>query len=195
MDLKYLGLPLILSLLTACSGIQYFSAATQSVVAHDQRSFKQQMQDKKIEIELQALIHDVAELRRHTNVNVHIINNHVFLTGQAPSTVLQDKVIDVISKHQHTQKFKLRNFIRIKPYTSLSQRTQDNYITGMIMQNDTFAFSTENYHIHVITEDSEVFLLGLVSNNIASQAIEIARKTPGVKKVVHAFEIIEASTD
>ncbi len=46
-------------------------------------------------------------------------------------------------------------------------------------------------HVKVVTEAGTVFLLGLVTRKEADDAVEIARTTAGVKKVVRIFEYIE----
>ena len=46
--------------------------------------------------------------------------------------------------------------------------------------------------IKVVTEGSAVYLLGLVTRKEAQAAVEIARTTGGVQKVVRVFEYIEA---
>ena len=45
--------------------------------------------------------------------------------------------------------------------------------------------------IKVITENGEVFLLGLIDRKQADLAVEIARNTAGVRKVVKVFEYTE----
>ena len=47
----------------------------------------------------------------------------------------------------------------------------------------------DGLHVKVVVEDSEVFLMGLVSNNEANIAVDIARNTKGVVKVVKVFEL------
>ncbi len=44
--------------------------------------------------------------------------------------------------------------------------------------------------IKVITENGEVFLLGLVEREQADLAVEIARNTAGVRKVIKVFDYV-----
>ena len=41
--------------------------------------------------------------------------------------------------------------------------------------------------IQVVTENGEVFLLGIVDDSAADRAVDIARNIDGVQKVVKAF--------
>ena len=57
------------------------------------------------------------------------------------------------------------------------------------------AFLTENRfsanHVKVVTENSVVYLMGIVTRKEAEDAVEIARVIDGVEKVVKVFEYIE----
>jgi len=54
-----------------------------------------------------------------------------------------------------------------------------------------FADNFPSGKIKVVTENSEVFLLGLVSQDEADKAAEIARNVDGVTRVIKVFEIID----
>ena len=46
-------------------------------------------------------------------------------------------------------------------------------------------------HVKVVTENGVVYLLGIVTRKEADDAVEIARTTSGVQKVVKVFEYSE----
>jgi osmotically-inducible protein OsmY len=46
-------------------------------------------------------------------------------------------------------------------------------------------------HVKVVTENQVVYLLGLVKKQEAKDAVELARTTEGVKKVVTVFEYLD----
>ena len=48
----------------------------------------------------------------------------------------------------------------------------------------------DGFHIHVAVENSEVFLMGLVSTKEAEVAATVARNIDGVKQVIKAFEYL-----
>jgi osmotically-inducible protein OsmY len=45
-------------------------------------------------------------------------------------------------------------------------------------------------NIKVVTENSEVFLMGLVEQNEGNKAVDIARNISGVAKVIKVFEYL-----
>jgi osmotically-inducible protein OsmY len=48
----------------------------------------------------------------------------------------------------------------------------------------------ESGSIRVVTENSVVYLMGIVSNEQAATAVAVARQIEGVKKVVKVFQYI-----
>ncbi|HAG41754.1 MAG TPA: BON domain-containing protein, partial [Pseudoalteromonas sp.] len=45
-------------------------------------------------------------------------------------------------------------------------------------------------NIKVVTENAEVFLMGLVSESESNQAVNIARNVSGVERVIKVFEYL-----
>ena len=50
-------------------------------------------------------------------------------------------------------------------------------------------------HLKVVTESGVVYLMGIVSEPEADEAVDIARNTGGVRKVVKVFEYCKPSDD
>ena len=77
--------------------------------------------------------------------------------------------------------------------SSYSARGNDSYLTSKVKArfiDNSGGFSANQ--VKVVTESSVVYLLGLVTRKEAAAAVEIARTTGGVQKVVRMFEYIEA---
>jgi osmotically-inducible protein OsmY len=49
----------------------------------------------------------------------------------------------------------------------------------------------DSSHITVVTEDGQVFLMGLVTRDEGELAVEIARNVSGVEKVIRVFEYVQ----
>jgi osmotically-inducible protein OsmY len=82
----------------------------------------------------------------------------------------------------------IHNAITIGPASSIGDRSNDTYLTTKVKTR----FLSENKFpsnvVKVVTEASVVYLLGIVSETEANDAVEIARTTEGVTKVVKVFE-------
>lgn len=122
------------------------------------------------------------------HVNVTSYNRRVLLTGEAASAADRDEigriaagVVDVTN---------VSNEIQIGPVSAFSSRSNDAYITSKVKARflDGNRFSPN--FVKVVTESSVVYLLGIVTQAEASAAVDIARTTSGVKKVVNVTQII-----
>jgi osmotically-inducible protein OsmY len=72
--------------------------------------------------------------------------------------------------------------------TSLGSRTSDSYITSKIKTRFLDAAKFSALNVKVVTEAGIVYLLGVVTPQESEDAVEIARTTGGVRKVVKMFE-------
>jgi hypothetical protein len=78
------------------------------------------------------------------------------------------------------------NELAVGPVTSFSTRSNDSYITSRVKGRFVDSGKFNAIHVKVVTEDGVVYLLGLVTQSEADSAIQVARTTSGVKKVVNA---------
>jgi osmotically-inducible protein OsmY len=63
-------------------------------------------------------------------------------------------------------------------------------LTSKVKTQLLTAKNISSNNIKVVTENAEVFLMGLVSDSEASQAVNIARNVSGVERVIKMFEYI-----
>ena len=83
------------------------------------------------------------------------------------------------------------NEVAVGPISPLSARTNDSYITSKVKARFVDQRKFNAIHVKVVTEADVVYLLGLVKRKEADDAVEIARTTSGVKRVVKLFEYID----
>ena len=74
--------------------------------------------------------------------------------------------------------------------STLTQRSNDVYITTKVKASMIDAKDLPASAIKVVTERQVVYLMGLVTEREAKRATEVARGVEGVKKVVRVFEYI-----
>jgi osmotically-inducible protein OsmY len=78
----------------------------------------------------------------------------------------------------------------VAPISSLRTRSNDSYITTKVKARFVDSGKFNAVHVKVVTENGVVYLLGLVTQREADAAIQVARTTTDVKKVVTLLEII-----
>ncbi len=179
--------------LSGCAGLMVAGAATGAAASQDRRTLPTQLEDSNIEIKTVAALLRNDEIWKDTNIDVVSYNTIVLLIGQAPTASLKSKAQAEVEKIAKVRK--VYNQIRIAAPISFFARRNDEYLTSKVKTSMLFTGDFPSAKIKVITENNEVFLLGLVSESEAEKAIEIARNTDGVTRVVKVFEIIEVEQD
>ncbi len=187
--LTLLGVTLLISALQGCAVATVTAVTAGATMATDRRTVSQQIDDQRIEFVAHNELAKRKEINDNTNLHVVSVNGTTLVIGQAPSTHLRDTAINIVSKVPDI--VKVHNQIRIGSNTSITTQTNDIWLTSKIK---SALFASDNVNgkdIKVVTENAEVFLLGLVSPKEANHAIEIARNISGVNKVFKVFEYIE----
>lgn len=172
--------------LSACAPLVVGGAVMGSLVATDRRTSGTQLEDEGIELRAASRIRDNLGERGHVNVTSY--NRQVLLTGEVPNAQDRQMVERVVAKVDTVRS--IVNELAILGNTTLSQRSNDAYITGkvkagMVDTKDLFANAFK-----VVTERSTTYLMGRVTQREANLATDVARSTTGVQKVVRVLEII-----
>ncbi|MFQ3194479.1 MAG: osmotically-inducible protein OsmY [Colwellia sp.] len=175
-------------LLQGCVAAAVVTIISGASAATDERSIGTQLDDQKIEFEAYAKLSKHEALDDNTNLQVISVNRSVLVIGQAPNTYLRDLAIKSINEVK--QIIQLHNQIRISNTTSVTTKSNDVWLTSKVK---TALFGSDNIdatNIKVVTENGEVFLMGLISEAHADEAVNIARNVSGVNRVFKIFEYI-----
>jgi osmotically-inducible protein OsmY len=128
-----------------------------------------------------------------THVNVAPYNRVVLLTGEAPDqatrAAIEADVRDIANVRG------VVNEIQIAPPSSLADRANDSLITTRVKTRFLEADKFNAVHVKVVTEAGVVYLLGIVTEQEANDAVEIARTTGGVIKVVKMFSYCQPTDE
>ena len=174
------------TLLQGCVAAALVGVVGGASVATDKRSIGNLIDDQSIELKAHSLLSEISALDNNTNIQVVSVNGSVLVVGQAKNSYVKDIAIKAISKIKGI--VQLHNQLRIGNLISVPTKTNDIWLTSKVK---TALFSQEKMNatnIKVVTENGEVFLLGLVSKDRAKQAIDIARNVGGVNRVFNIFE-------
>jgi len=175
-------------LLSGCSGLLVAGAATGALASQDRRTLPTQLEDQNIEIKAMKALFENDELWQDTHIDIVSFNTTVLLVGQAPTADLKIKATAEIKKI--TKVNKVHNQIRIAAPISFVARRNDDYLTTKVKSSMLFTDDFPSSKIKVVTENSEVFLMGLVTQNESDKAVEVARNVSGVTKVIKVFEYV-----
>ena len=187
--IRLIPLLLAMSLLSGCAGVVAVGAVGGAVMANDERSFRTQLDDTNADFEIASALSKHKDLQSQTNITGVVMNGNTLLIGQAPNSMLRDKAINTVKKLHLSGK--LFNQIRIGNPTSFTTRSNDAWITTKVKSRMLSTDNLDMTRVKVITENGEVFLLGLIPKNQADLAVDVARNTAGVRKVIKVFEYID----
>jgi osmotically-inducible protein OsmY len=169
---------------TACVPVVVGGAAAGGMMAADRRTSGIYVEDENIE--LKAVKKMETNLGEDAHVNVTSYNRNVLLTGEAPVAESKTKAESLVKEIANTRS--ITNEIVVGPKSSLGSRSNDAYLTSKVKTK----FVTENKfpanYVKVVTENSVVYLMGIVTKAEGDAAADIASNTDGVTKVVKVFE-------
>jgi osmotically-inducible protein OsmY len=156
----------------------------------DRRTVGAQTEDKEIDVRGESRVNDRFGDKVHANVTS--FNRNVLITGEVPDAAAKAQIEAIVREIPNVRG--VVNEIQIMGASGFGARGNDSYLTSKVkarfVDNDG-KFSAN--HVKVVTENGVVYLLGLVTRKEAEDAVEIARTTGGVQKVVRVFEYIEAA--
>jgi osmotically-inducible protein OsmY len=152
----------------------------------DRRSLGTQTDDETVEWKASSRVGEKFSDNVHLNFTSY--NRRVLVTGEVPSEEVKGEIERIVAGIPQVQG--VYNELAVAPVTSFSTRSNDSYITTRVKSRFVDSGKFSAVHVKVVTEAGVVYLLGLVTQREADSAIQVARTTSDVKKVVNLLEII-----
>lgn len=174
--------------LTGCASV--LSAVNDQPIQQNPstRSWGAWMDDQTIETVAAVNIKKADPAFADSHISVVSHNGIVLLIGQTGSESLKVLAGDTVRKVQKVRK--VYNELEIAGTTTALVRSSDSYITGkvksLLMAEKDFPAG----NVKVITENGTVYLMGLVTPEQATTAVNITKRAQGIQKIVKVFEYI-----
>jgi len=175
--------------LTACVEMAAVGVGAAVLSMEDRRTTGTQVEDEGIELRSSNRISERFGAKVH--VNVTSFNRNVLLTGEATDGATRAEIEKLARGVQNVRG--VTNEIQVAGLSSLGARSNDSFITSKVKARFLDAGRFSPVHVKVVTEAGVVYLLGLVTEKEAADAVEVARTTGGVRKVVKVFEYCQPS--
>ncbi|MGE0799042.1 MAG: BON domain-containing protein [Lautropia sp.] len=175
--------------LSGCFGLAVTGAAVGTMAMLDRRSIGAQTDDQAIELkglrELNAAINDGAT----GSVSITSFNRRVLLSGQVDSAATRQRAEEVVRTKVPNIR-DIYNELELGIPTAFATRAKDTTLTARVRANLVRERNLASNAIKVVTEQSTVYLMGLVLPDEAERASIIASQVSGVTRVVTLFEMI-----
>lgn len=179
-----IALLLLSTQLTGCFPAVVGGAAAGGAMAADRRTSGIYVEDENIELKTLKRLSQYMDKASHINVTSY--NRIVLLTGEVPNDGQLAQAETLTREVSNVRN--IHNGLTVGPASSIGDRSNDTYLTTKVKAR----FVSENLFpanvVKVVTEASVVYLMGIVTEKEGEDAVEIARTTEGVTKVVKVFE-------
>lgn len=179
------ALVLAIALSSCVPAALVLGATVGGAVVYDKRSMQTITQDQRSAESAGGIISDTPALQ-NTHIAIAVFNHVLLLVGQTQTEQQRDTAYQIASKTKFVSR--VYNEITIQKPTSTWQRSKDAWITTKIKAEMLTRRGLHSTEIKVVTENNVVYLMGVLSSHQADIAVDIARRTKDVQKVVKVFE-------
>ena len=159
----------------------------------DRRTTNIQILDNKIFLSAWNPVQEIVDNQKQkSHFNIVVFNKAIVIVGQVPNEEVKNKITDVLSKLENVKT--VHNKIEVSKVNKLKQRAKDTITTSNVKTRLFLELKNEVHplHVKIMTENDVIYLLGIVNNKEADEAIQIAKSSKGVKLVVPLFELDES---
>jgi osmotically-inducible protein OsmY len=168
--------------LTACIETAIIGAvAASAIVLADRRSVAAYSKDAWIDIQAASPLGEIGSAK-DTHIIANAFNDRVLLTGEVATDADKQKATDAIKVISGVKG--VDNQLVVGPVTSLAVRNNDSFITSKVkarLVNDQPELGNA---MKVVTENSVVYVFGMLTQSELERGVEIVRTTAGVQRVV-----------
>lgn len=180
----FLALPLAALALQGCIEMAVIGAGAAVASSVDRRTTGAQIDDEGIELRATNRVSERFGDRVH--VNITSFNRSVLVTGEVPDAGAKAEIEKIINATPNVRS--VTNDLQVAGNASLTSRASDATVTGKVKARFLDANKFNPLLVKVVTEASVVYLMGIVTEAEATAAVDVARTTGGVRKVVKVFE-------
>lgn len=128
-------------------------------------------------------------LFKDANLSITTYNGEVLLLGQVPNEDQRLEAEAAIREMPGVNR--VYNMVEIASPSSPLTRVSDSWITTKIKAQILASNDIDATQVKVVTENSVVYLMGILPPNQANTVLDIASNTDGVRKVIKMFSYIK----
>jgi osmotically-inducible protein OsmY len=174
-------------LLSACAQMLISGATMGATVMYtDRRTPGLQVEDQTVEFTASSRVHDVIGDRGRVTITSY--NRVVLITGEVPADADRGAVEQAVARVEGVRS--IVNQLAVMPASAVSSRINDLMLLGKIKVTYADAKDLQVNAFKVVVDRSTAYLMGRVTEREAARATDLARRIPGVQRVVRVFNIV-----
>ena len=158
----------------------------------DRRTTEAQISDNKIFLSAWAPVHEITDNEiQKSHFNLIVYNSALVIVGEVPTEEIKNKITEALSKLEKVKT--VHNRMVVGQACKFKQRAKDVITTSNVKTRLFLELKNEVHpmHVKIMTENNVIYLLGIVNEKEADEAIRIAKSSKGVTLVVPLFELEE----
>ncbi|MCI6796376.1 MAG: BON domain-containing protein [Succinatimonas sp.] len=170
------------------------AAGAGAVVGSDSRTVDIQMYDEQIEQDCKHILsdHRSDSDEKVFNVSVVAVNGNVLLAGQTKNQSYFNSCLEQIKHVEYVRH--VYNYVENREPISSSAISNDAWITSKVKSQLLFGKNISSGRFKVFTEDKVVYLMGYVTRDEASRAVnQIKKNVSGIRKIVTIFDYMDSA--
>jgi len=158
-------------------------------VIHDRRTVGEYIDDGAIEVTARNIKRSDKNIRKASRVKIQSWNGILLMTGEVTDEETKQVLVSKFSGIKGVRQVVDETSVDNK--TPILKRSNDLWIANKVKSRMVLKTGLDANRIKVITTRGTVYLMGIVTQEEAEKATEIAKTTRGVKRVVKVFEYTE----
>jgi osmotically-inducible protein OsmY len=171
--------------LQGCVAGAVVGAGTVALIADDRRTTGTYIEDENIEWKALAKAYDQFS---GSHINATSFNRKLLITGEVSTEETKKAVGEAMKAIPSV--VAIENELAIGYNASVTARGNDSFVTSSVKARLVGNGKVSATHVKVVTEAGTVYLMGLVTPAESDAAVEVARSTAGVNRVVKVFEYV-----
>jgi osmotically-inducible protein OsmY len=145
--------------------------------------------DTMLEVIVEREIRKSSKEYKGSHIVIQAFNGVVLIAGQVPTEALRTQASSVAEGVNKVRK--IHNELTVAGPTSMVARSNDAWLTTKVKTRLIASGEAEGTKIKVLTENSVVYLQGLITREQADKAVDVAKEIYGIQKIVKVFEYLD----
>ncbi len=159
---------------------------------YDHNDVSNTLSTQEIAYDASKTINNDPKLKDVADISVSNYNNLLLLTGTVPSASLKSRAMSLARSTHGVAR--IYNGITVGPLQSAWAETQDTWLTSKVKTSMVASSGISPSNFKVVTSHGIVYLMGAAPRDQVKKAVQIAKSTDGVKKVVNLMYYVNLST-
>lgn len=187
----YISVLLLTTTLSGCAQMMaYFSGPGVTDEDPGTRTLGMAVEDTNIETKIAGNLLKADQRFRDKPIRVASYNGVVLLAGNVTDEGMSEKAVTIAKRMRGVRN--VHSELQVGPPQNWQSTSNDAWIQSKIK---TIMYATRDFpasRIKVVTEGGAVYLMGLVTEQEANEAVDIIKDVSGIRRIVKIFEYIPA---